>query len=169
MNRLVSNLVILVIVGGTLTALVLNKEFWPFSHYPMYSVTVDYRKPCHWYGVYGLVEDDGKLTEVYLNKSKKFFPLNEGKMAQSLGYSKVAYNGRMWASYMEISDEFYHRKLLGLLKLYNRNLKKLSNPANEAPLVGIRLYWLEYPDKLPRPVPVEPTRVRLIAELRNDG
>jgi hypothetical protein len=83
-NRLISNLVILVIVGGTLTALALQKEFWPFSHFPMYSVTVDYRKPHLWYGVYGLVEKDGELTEVLLNGSKNFFPFTENKMMQSL-------------------------------------------------------------------------------------
>lgn len=156
-------------MGGTLTALVLQKEFWPFSHFPMYSVTQDYRKPYLWYGVYGLVEKDERLTEVLVNGSEKFFPFKQHKMMQSLGYSKLAYKGRMWASYMELSDDFYRRKLIGFLKLYNRNLKKLPNSADEAPLKGIRLYELEVPDRVPRSTSVQPTRVRLIAEVRDDG
>ena len=109
------------------------------------------------------------MIEVLVNGSEKFFPFKQHKMMQSLGYSKLAYDGRMWASYMELSDAFYRRKLLGFLKLYNRNLKKLPNSVDEVPLKGIRLYELEVPDRLPRPAPVQPTRVRLIAEVRDDG
>ena len=67
---------------------------------------------------------------------------------------------------MEISDEFYQRKLRGLLKLYNRNPKKSSDSGTGTPLVGIRLYKVEFPNKLPRPAPWQPTNVRLIAEWR---
>jgi hypothetical protein len=168
-DRLISKVVIFAIVGGTLTATVLQKEFWPFSHFPMYSVTQDYRKPYFRFGVFGLVQNDGKLTEVFLNSSDLFFPVDRRNLKLTLGYSKVAHDGHMWGSYMEISDEFYRRKLLGLMKLYNRNLKNSPNPRKEAPLVGIRLYRMEYQDRLPRPVPLAPTRGRLIAEVRNDG
>ncbi len=168
LKRYFSNLVILIIAGGTLTALVLQKEFWPFSHFPMYSVTVDYRKPFKVYYVYGLIEKDGKLTELLLNGSPHLAPFNPGKLKQTLGYAKTTYGGRMWGSYMEISDEFYQRKLRGLLTLYNRNLKKAGNPGSEAPLVGIRLYEVEFPNKLPRPAPWEPSNVRLMAEWSED-
>jgi hypothetical protein len=167
-DRLISNVVIFAIVGGTLTATVLKKEFWPFSPFPMYSVTEDYRKPYYRFGVFGLVENDGKLTEVSLNRSELLYPIDRKRLAQTLGSSKVAYNGRMWGAHMEISDEFYRRKLLGVMKLYNRNLKRSPDHKNEAPLVGMRLYMMEYPDRLRRPVPLRGTKVNLIAELRND-
>ena len=169
MNRLLSNLLILVIVGGTLTAVFLQKEFWPFSHFPMYSVTVDYRKPSSWYALYGLVESNGEVIEVFLNGSKGLFPFSEGKMVQSLGYSKVTYDGRMWASDMDISDEFYQRKLLGFLKLYQRNRERSPSPEGEPPLVGLRLYELEHPPRIRWQAPADPKRVRLIAELKQDG
>jgi hypothetical protein len=165
-KRYFSNLVIVVIAGGTLTALVLQKEYWPFSHFPMYSVTTDYRKPFKTYHVYGLIEKDGNLTELLLNGSPHLGPFQRGELNQTLGYAKTTYGGRMWASYMEISEEFYQRKLRGLVKLYNRNLKKSGNPNSEAPLVGIRLYEVEFQDKLPRPAPWQPSNVRLISEWR---
>jgi hypothetical protein len=165
-RRFFSNLIIVVIAGGTLTALALQKEFWPFSHFPMYSVTVDYRKPFKTYYVYGLIEKNGNLTELLLNGSPQLGPFNPGKLKQTLGYAKTTYGGRMWGSYMEISDEFYQSKLRGLLKLYNRNLKKSADLNTVTPLVGIRLYEVEFPDKLPRPAPLQPSKVRLIAEWR---
>ena len=168
LRRFFSNLIIVFIAGGTLTALVLQKEFWPFSHFPMYSVTIDYRKPFKTYHVYGLIEKDGNLTELLLNGSPQLGPFNKGKLMQTLGYAKTTYGGRMWGSYMEISDEFYQRKLRGLLKLYNRNLKKAGNPNTVAPLVGIRLYEVGFSDKLPRPAPLQPSNVHLIAEWRED-
>ena len=166
LKRYFSNLIILVIAGGTLTALVLQKEFWPFSHFPMYSVTIDYRKPFKTYHVYGLIEENGSLTELMLNGSPHLSPFDRGKLRQTLGYAKTTYGGRMWGSYMEISDEFYQRKLRGLLKLYNRNLKRSAKANSEDPLVGIRLYEVEFPDKLPRPAPWQPTNVRLLSEWR---
>jgi hypothetical protein len=167
-NYLVSNLVILIIMGGTLTATLLQREFWPFSHFPMYSVTIDYRQPCTWYGIYGLVEKDGEVTEVRLNESKGFFPLDEPRLVQALGYYNVTYKGKMWAAYMEISPQFYQRKLSGLLKLYYSNLEKSSGPHLDGPLIGMRLYEIEYPDALPRSPRGEPARVTLIAEFRNN-
>jgi hypothetical protein len=168
LKRYFSNLIIVVIAGGTLTALVLQKEFWPFSHFPMYSVTIDYRKPFKTYHVYGLIEENGSLTELLLNGSPHLGPFSRGKLKQTLGYAKTTYGGRMWGSYMEISDEFYQRKLRGLLKLYNRNLKKSANSNSAASLIGIRLYEVEFPDKLPRPPPWQPSNVRLIAEWKED-
>ena len=116
--------------------------------------------------VYGLIEKDGNLTEFLLNGSPHLGPFSPGKLKQTLGYAKAIYGGRMWGSYMEISEEFYQRKLHGLLELYNRNLNKAGNPNSEAPLVGIRLYEVEFQDKLPRPPPWQPSNVRLIAEWR---
>jgi hypothetical protein len=95
-DRLLSNIVIFAIVGGTLTATLLQKEFWPFSHFPMYSVTEDYRKPYFRFGVFGLVQKDGELTEVYLSNADLFFPVNRRNLKNTLGYSKVAYDGHMW-------------------------------------------------------------------------
>ena len=164
-NRLLSNLLIIVIVGGSLTAVVLQKEFWPFSHFPMYSVTVDYREPAPWYALYGLVESNGDVSEVLLNGSRRLFPFNEEKLMQSLGYSKVAYKGRMWGSYMELSDEFYRRKLLGFLKLYNRNRDRAPESGKDPPLVGLRLCELESPHRIPGQARAKPKRVRVIAEL----
>ena len=97
-KRYFSNLVIVVIAGGTLTALVLQKEYWPFSHFPMYSVTIDYRKPFKTYHVYGLIEKDGNLTELLLNGSPHLGPFQRGELNQTLGYAKTTYGGRMWAS-----------------------------------------------------------------------
>ena len=94
-KRFFSNLIIAVIAGGTLTALVLQKEFWPFSHFPMYSVTIDYRKPFKTYHVYGLIEKDGSLTELLLNGSSHLGPFSHGKLRQTLGYAKATYGGRM--------------------------------------------------------------------------
>jgi hypothetical protein len=167
-NRVFSNLVILVIAGGTLTAVALKKEFWPFSHFPMYSVTLDYRKPFKVYRIAGLIEKDGHVTELFLNTAEELTPLTRGKLMQTLGYAKTTYQGRVWGSYMEINDEFYQRKLRGLVKLFNRNLKKSQNPTSDTPLIGMRLYELEFPDKLPRAQFPDPTKIRLMAEWRDE-
>lgn len=132
----------------------------------MHSVTVDYRKPFKLYQVAGLIQKNGNVTEVSLAKARELTPFNRGKLMQTFGYAKTIYQGRMWGSYMEINDEFYQRKLRGLVKLYNRNLKRFPNPTSEAPLIGMRLYELEFPDKLPRPELPRPTKVRLLAEWR---
>ena len=77
-NRFFSNLVILVIAGGTLTAVALKKEFWPFSHFPMYSVTVDYRKP---FTVYRLA---GLITDFPIFEDERMFLMVFRKAAQSI-------------------------------------------------------------------------------------
>lgn len=139
------------LIGGSLFALLSQREYWPFSPYSMYSETQRERRLTRLW-VFG-VRQDVPGAELSLHEHRYIRPFYKSRLIPALGRLERDPRRRI----------LLHRALEDVLDRYEerRARGRLRGP----PLVGIRLYRLEW-ELDPRARNVNrPTRRTLVAEV----
>lgn len=139
------------LVVPSLTCLVLRKEFWPFSHYPMFANS--YEKALLWCGLFGVTE---KQEEIFLG-FQPFLPLDSLQFCSSLIEDTLP----------EPRLAPIEKTLAGLWRVYNFNHRK--NPTKIPKITALKYFLIRWHGTNPKMDFFHPEKVRFIAQVANDA
>jgi hypothetical protein len=144
------NLVVLLLIGGSLYDIATDQEHWPFSQYPMFSGV--WRSPTFtWLRLFGVTADG---REFPLETNKYITPFDQSRLPKALRRMLDERDG----------DARVRAALADCLARYDQ--LRADDRLDAPPLVALRLYELEWTID-PHAANVEqPDHRRFIAEVR---
>lgn len=146
--------VIVSLIVGSLYAVIKDKEYWPFSHYPVFSrVEQDYSVSSK--QLYGVTQEEPH-REIPLRSPDYVQPFDQGRLMQSL--TRMNSRGKL-----EKRQQLLNVALLDCLRRYEK--LRLAGLHEGPPLQGMRLYEEQWQIDARAENVDEPNQRELVAEV----
>lgn len=133
---------IALILGGSLFAFVTDKNYWPFSPYPMYSKRT-HPSQISWVRLYAIYEGSGE--EVMITENQDTFPMS------NVTFSWISVR-LIWAK----DKPRIHQLLNSILDIHNKKFP-------DRRIQELRLYWGEWDYPRKNFDPLNPDRRRMVS------
>jgi hypothetical protein len=130
------NVVIALLIVGSLYVIVTDQEYWPFSQYPMYSMLIEQKDSLEALRLFGVTQEEPH-QEIPLRDNQYVQPFARSRLHSALKWIYIKSERNP-----EKRQQMLNEALLDCLKRYEE--LRLAGRHDGPPLQGMRLYGVRW-------------------------